>query len=70
MTQQETHCLVITLESSSRSLTFPLNRRNVPPSHMEIGCNTALLYQPPVSGLCTNIVYKDEETKMIAADRV
>lgn len=37
---------------------------------MEISCNTVLLYKPPVSGLCTNIVYKDEETKMIAADRV
>lgn len=37
---------------------------------MEISCNTVLLYKAPVSGLCTNIVYKDEETKMTGADQV
>lgn len=70
MTRQNAQCLVITSDPSSHSLTFLLNRRNVPPSHMEISCNTALLYKAPVSGLCTNIVYKDEETKRMGADRV
>lgn len=68
MTQQKTHCLVIILDSTHRSLTFSLNRGNVPPSHMGISCNTVLLYKPPVNGLCTNIVYKDEETKMMGSD--